>query len=192
VVSSSVAAAPVRVEAASRPYGAFDLSDQAIAQIEPVLMGFAYRAVRNRELARDLVQETFVSALEAKSSFAGRSALRTWIVGILSRKIVDHYRKTQREVLTDVMPEPADDDLLAPSPVRSPDHRIDPAKAMRVVERTLGTLTELERMAVLLVDVEGMDREQAGNAMGVQPTHLRVLLHRGRHKLRRALETAGH
>ena len=40
-------------------------------------------------------------------------------------------------------------------------------------------------------DIEQMERDEAGNAMGVMPTHLRVLLHRGRHKLRKALEDAG-
>jgi RNA polymerase sigma-70 factor (ECF subfamily) len=190
--AAAPAAAAPAAGAAPRAEGGFELGDEAIAQIEPVLMGFAYRAVRDRELARDLVQETFVAALEARSSFAGRSALRTWMVGILSRKIIDHYRKTRREVLTDATPEPGADDLLAPAPPGAPDRRIDPGKAMRVVERTLGSLTELERMAVLLVDVEGMARDEAGNAMGVQPTHLRVLLHRGRHKLRKALEAAGH
>jgi len=167
------------------------LSREQIREIEPVLMGFAYRAVRRDDLARDLVQETYVAALEAMGSFAGRSSLRTWMVGILSRKIVDHYRRTRREVLSDETPEPAAGDLLAPTPPGAPDSRLDPSQALQVVEKTLGKLTELERMAVLLVDVEQVERDEAGNAMGVQPTHLRVLLHRGRHKLRRALEDAG-
>ena len=175
---------------ASAPQGAV-IDDAAIRQIEPVLMGFAYRAVRREDVARDLVQETYIAALEAKASFAGRSTLRTWMVGILSRKIIDFYRRTRREVLMDLTPEPDPLATLAPTPERAPDARLDPALAMRVVERTLGTLTELERMAVLLVDVEQLERDAAGNAMGVQPTHLRVLLHRGRHKLRKALEDAG-
>jgi RNA polymerase sigma factor (sigma-70 family) len=187
MLNSAALSLPVTAPA---PAGAV-IDDAAIRQIEPVLMGFAYRAVRREDVARDLVQETYIAALEAKASFAGRSTLRTWMVGILSRKIIDFYRRTRREVLTDLPPEPDPLGAFAPSPARAPDARLDPALAMQVVERTLGKLTELERMAVLLVDVEQLDRDAAGHAMGVQPTHLRVLLHRGRHKLREALEDAG-
>jgi RNA polymerase sigma-70 factor (ECF subfamily) len=167
-----------------------DLDEAAIKNAEPVLTAFAFRAVRNQELARDLVQETFVAALENKSSFEGRSQLRTWLVGILSRKIVDHYRKTKREMLTDLPPEPDSPGKFAPPPPTPAETRLDQQKALRVVERSLGGLTELERMAVLLCDVEQMDRKEACNVLDIKPTHLRVLLHRGRHKLRKALEDA--
>ena len=167
------------------------LTPAAIREIEPVLVGFAYRAVRREDLARDLVQETFVAAIEALPSFAGRSSLRTWMVGILSRKIIDHYRRTRREVLADVMPEPEQLGDFGPRHTRAPDARIDPQMAMKIVDESLGALTELERMAVLLCDVEELDREEVCNALNVQPTHLRVLLHRGRNKLRKALEHAG-
>jgi RNA polymerase sigma-70 factor (ECF subfamily) len=167
-----------------------ELSEETVRGVEPVLLGFALRQVRDPGLARDLVQETYVAVLEAKSTFEGRSSLRTWMVGILSRKIIDHYRRTRREVLTDVPPEPEAPSKFAPSPPAAPDSRLDQRKALEVVERSLAKLTELERMAVLLVDVERLDRTDARNVMGVEPTHLRVLLHRARHKLRRALEDA--
>lgn len=155
-------------------------------------MGFAYRAVRDNDRARELVQETYVSALEAFSGFEGRSSLRTWMVGILSRKIIDHYRRTRREVLTDVMPEPEPgiwSSFFRSSP-RAPDADIDPKRAIDVMDSAMASLSELERMAVLLCDVEQLDRDEACNALGIQPTNLRVLLHRGRTKLRKALENA--
>lgn len=155
-----------------------------------MLMGFAWRAVRRQDVARDLVQETYMAALENKAAFEGRSQLRTWLVGILARKIVDHYRKTRREVLTDIPPEPDAPSHFAPPPAVEPERRLDQQRAVGVVEQALSELSELERMAVLLVDVEQLDRDQARNAMGVSATHLRVLLHRGRHKLRKALEDA--
>jgi RNA polymerase sigma-70 factor (ECF subfamily) len=166
------------------------LDEESIRRAEPVLMAFALRAVRREDLARDLVQETFMAALENRGSFQGRSQLRTWLIGILSRKIVDSYRKTKREVLTDLPPEPETPSRFAPVPQGAPESRLDRKKAMGVVERSLGQLPELERMAVLLCDVEQMDRSAACNALDVKPTHLRVLLHRGRHKLRKSLEDA--
>jgi RNA polymerase sigma-70 factor (ECF subfamily) len=167
-----------------------EITDAVVREVEPVLLAFAVRAVRQRAIAQDLVQETFVAALEAKAGFEGRSSLRTWLVGILVRKILMHFRKHKREVVTDTMTElerPAD---FAPSREVSPERRLDQQSAMAVIQRTLPLLSELERVAVLLCDIEQMERDEACNVLGVQPTNLRVLLHRGRHKLRKALEDA--
>jgi RNA polymerase sigma-70 factor (ECF subfamily) len=153
-------------------------------------MAFALRAVRRRDTAQDLVQETFVAAIENQASFQGRSQLRTWLVGILGRKIADYFRKNGREVPTETLPEPTAPSRLAPQHADRQDVRLDHRRAVGVVERAMGRLSELERTAVLLCDVEQMSRAEAAGVMDVRPPHLRVLLHRGRHKLRRALERA--
>jgi RNA polymerase sigma factor (sigma-70 family) len=182
--------------ALSNPYTAAapraPLSNADVRALEPVLMGFAYRAVRDHDRAQELVQETYIAALEAYAGFEGRSSLRTWMVGILSRKIIDHYRRTRREVLTDVMPEPEPSMWSAffRSSPRAPDADIDPKRAVDVMDAAMASLRELERMAILLCDIEELDRDEACNALGIQPTNLRVLLHRGRTKLRKALENA--
>jgi RNA polymerase sigma-70 factor (ECF subfamily) len=60
------------------------------------LYGFAITRVRNDEQARDLIQETFLAALENVHNFEGRSSERTWLVAILKNKIFDFYRKQAR------------------------------------------------------------------------------------------------
>ncbi len=57
------------------------------------LFAFAKQRINDDELARDLVQDTFLAALEKKDSFKGLSAERTWLVAILKYKIIDVYRK---------------------------------------------------------------------------------------------------
>ena len=57
------------------------------------LFTYALMRVSDEELARDLVQDTFLSALKAVDSFRGESSEKTWLVSILKRKIIDHYRK---------------------------------------------------------------------------------------------------
>jgi RNA polymerase sigma-70 factor, ECF subfamily len=64
-----------------------------------VLFGFAALRVRSRTIAHDLVQETFLAAIKAKSSFGGRSSERAWLFGILRNKLTDYYRLQGREVL---------------------------------------------------------------------------------------------
>ena len=53
--------------------------------------------VSDGDLAEDLVQDTFFSALKAKDNFRGTAAEKTWLVSILKNKIIDHYRKTGRK-----------------------------------------------------------------------------------------------
>ena len=57
------------------------------------LYSFAYNRVSDAETAKDLVQETFLSALKAKDGFKGEASEKTWLVSILKRKIIDLYRK---------------------------------------------------------------------------------------------------
>src|SRR5215469_1317100 len=58
---------------------------------------FALMRLRDPAKAEDAVQETFLAALKGGQNFAGRSAEKSWLVGILKNKIYDHFRKTGRE-----------------------------------------------------------------------------------------------
>jgi RNA polymerase sigma-70 factor (TIGR02943 family) len=57
------------------------------------LYSYAYSRVSDEEVARDLVQDTFLSALKAKDSYKGAASEKTWLVSILKRKIIDQYRR---------------------------------------------------------------------------------------------------
>src|SRR5262245_48600533 len=61
------------------------------------LLRFALSRVGRREVAEDLVQDTFLAAWRVRASFDRRASLGTWLCGILRRKIVDHYRRVGRE-----------------------------------------------------------------------------------------------
>jgi RNA polymerase sigma-70 factor, ECF subfamily len=175
------------VPASLRPGSEVDrapiLDAATMESIRPVLIGFAVRAVRRRDVAEDLVQDTYLAAWQGVRGFEGRSTLRTWMVGILSRKIVDHYRRHRREILTEHPPEPTS--------MPAVEGHLDAVRARAVIQARLGTLPDLERQAVVLCDIQQGERARAAEAMGVTRGHLRVLLHRGRHRLRLALEGAG-
>ena len=79
------------------------MSDDLVAEPEAwvdrhgdVLYRYALLRLRSPELAADVVQETFLEALRAWESFAGRSTERTWLIGILRHKIVDQLRGSGR------------------------------------------------------------------------------------------------
>ncbi len=77
--------------------------------------------------------------------------------------------------------------MAAPSP-EDVERVVAARQQLRAVERALDALPERERLAVMLKDIEELESEDCCNALGVSATHLRVLLHRGRNRLRRALE----
>jgi RNA polymerase sigma-70 factor (ECF subfamily) len=59
------------------------------------LLSFAMSKIRDIDLAKDLVQDTLLSALSKLDSFEQRSTMRTWLTSILNRKIIDHWRKAE-------------------------------------------------------------------------------------------------
>ena len=152
--------------------------------MEPVLHRFALRATRDAELARDLVQEALLAAVAQRREFGGRSSLRTWVVGILSHKVLDHFRRRAVRAAG----EGDDAELLAAPSAHDVERVVAARQELAAVDRALAALPELERLALLLADVEGVERQDCCNALGVSATHLRVLLHRGRNRLRRMLE----
>ncbi len=63
--------------------------------------------LRDESAAEDIVQETLLSAIQSLASYSGKSGERTWLVGILKHKLIDHFRKSSREISFD----PSETDL---------------------------------------------------------------------------------
>ena len=150
--------------------------------MEPVLHRFAMRATRNADVAKDLTQDALLAAVQG--GFEGRSSLRTWVIGILSHKIVDYFRTAS----TRAREGDEDPDLVATASSRGAERVAMAKQRLAQVDRALATLPERERLALLLVDVEELERDEACAALEVSAENLRVLLHRGRNRLRRLLE----
>jgi RNA polymerase sigma factor (sigma-70 family) len=70
---------------------------QRITHYYRYLLSYALSRVRDREVAKDLVQESFLAALEKADTFKSKSSEKTWLVAILKNKIADHYRKQASE-----------------------------------------------------------------------------------------------
>jgi RNA polymerase sigma-70 factor (ECF subfamily) len=160
------------------------LLEPEIRKLEPILMRFALRATRDTEAAKDLAQEALLAAVAQADTFGERSSLRTWVVGILAHKVTDYQR---RSAVRRTESDDEEDLYVAPS-AEDVERVVMARQELSAVDRALRALPDRERLALLLVDVEGADRDEVCNALGVNATHLRVLLHRGRNRLRRMLE----
>lgn len=160
------------------------------------LFRFAVLRVRNADLAADLVQDTFLSALKAFDGFRGGSSIRTWLTGILKHKIIDYYRRNRAEVLhSDLNPEIESPDFehadsLRPSWKESPSHLVENREFWAALTNCLDGLPEAQRRAFSLREFDGLTGEEVRKVLDVTPTNLWVMLHRARTKLRRCLETS--
>lgn len=161
-----------------------------------------------RDAAEEVVQETWLAVLEGLSSFEGRSSLSTWIFAILLHRAKTRGVRERRSVpATDLAgggddaPEPADDRFLpaghrwaghwAEPPRRwsdAPDRSLLGAEARERVEAAIAALPGAQRQVITLRDVQGLGADEVCNVLGLTETNQRVLLHRARAKVRRALE----
>jgi RNA polymerase sigma-70 factor (TIGR02943 family) len=163
------------------------------------LFRFALSRLRRREAAEDLVQETFLAALRARQRFAGASTVRTWLVGILKRKIVDHLRRQHREQpIGDFDAQEGWADKLFDErgnwKVKPEEWPGDPSLPLEkrefwnVLSRCLSKLPERWASAFTLRAIEGMDSFEVCKVLDVTANNLWVILHRARSQLSRCLE----
>lgn len=142
--------------------------------------------------AEDLVQETFVTFLKAVDRFEGRSSVRTFLFGILYRKAMERGRKKSRELPVD----PVDrifDGRFGPggmwtTPPAGPDEAVLTEETAGMIHGCMEGLTEDQRSAFHLKEVDHLSSDEVCNILDVSATHLRVLLFRSRNKLRECLE----
>ena len=67
--------------------------NQWIDKYSDYLFNYTISRVNDREMAKDLVQDTFFAGLKSMKNFKGEASERTWLISILKRKIIDYYRK---------------------------------------------------------------------------------------------------
>lgn len=159
--------------------------------------------------AEEVVQETWMAVIQGLGSFEERSSLKTWIFGILVNKARSRAVRERRSVPFSSLSEDADEfgATVDPSRFRGPDdpfagywttvpyawwshpeQRAGDAETRTVIEQALVTLPERQRQVVVLHDVEGWSVAEVCRTLGLTEGNQRVLLHRGRGRLRAALE----
>ena len=176
-----------------------------VSQHSSPLLRLAMTFVRDRSIAEEVVQETWLSALTGLSSFEGRSSVRSWLFAILVNKArtrsVKEARTTpfsalaRREVEEGGSPDLERFDGTgswreppAPWTEEDPERLAMGAETQAVIEAAVQALPPAQRAVVTLRDIEGMESDEICNVLGITVTNQRVLLHRARAKVRQALE----
>ncbi len=167
------------------------------------LYRYAWSRVGRREPAEDLVQETLLAALAAREDFRGESAVRTWLLAILRRKVADHYRTKESPVAADA--EGADvtsrrssierhvfreNGSFRHTPARwkSPPESLEEGELRQVLDRCMARLPTGFAVAFTLRELDGVPADEIRRRLGLSAGNLRVRLYRARLMLRECLE----
>ncbi len=169
------------------------------------LFKFALVRLRDEGRAEDAVQETFLAALKGGRTFQGRSAEKSWLVGILKNKIYDHYRKASRETSftdLDFYGDEESDRFVAegmgkgawihdfgPQEWPSPGDSLDNESFWKAYRACAGKLPRNVAAVFNLREVDGIESKEICALLKISESNLWVMLHRARMALRRCLET---
>lgn len=169
------------VEVALR--GDLDAFNRLVEFHQDHLFGVAFRVVGDREAAADAVQEAFLSAYRNLSRFRGDS-FRSWLTRITVNAATDVLRSRKRRP-ADPYPEWEDDTWQPPADdAEGPEQRAIVRQRSRTIAEALRHITEDQRVAIVLFDVEGYDYQEIAEMTGVSLGTVKSRIHRGRLALR--------
>ena len=167
---------------------------ELIRRYERPIYSLIYRMVRDRELAEDLAQETFVKALNAIATYRPEFKFSSWIFKIANNAAIDHLRRRELDTLSlDGSPNAATPDQVEATILQVGDRSENPLEELQA--RELGTAIELAisrlrpeyRSCILLRHVDGRPYEEIAEILGLPLGTVKTYIHRARHELRDAL-----
>lgn len=173
--------------------------DAALRRVVEANTRKLYRAARgmghSNEEADDLVQEVFLTFMSSLDRFEGRSAVSTWLYGILLRKVQERRREATRERTHDPIDEAWEANFTADGMwLRKPVDAESALTASQIGEAIRGCMDGLPapaRDVFVLRQIEGLSAEEVRNILHLTITHIGVLLHRARLRMRACLDGKG-
>jgi RNA polymerase sigma-70 factor (ECF subfamily) len=154
------------------------------------LFNYAVARVSDTEIAKDLVQETFFAGLKSAKNFKGDAAERTWLIAILKRKVIDHYRKInsnkgKAEVrMSYSSSSDSEGDWLeeqVADPFSTPENNdMENEELGLAIQSCIGKLPKKQAQVFKMKTIQGVSTEDICNELGINPSNLWVMIHRAR------------
>ncbi len=188
--------------------GAFD---RLVNQHHGALIRMAMGYVADREVAEEVVQDTWMAVIESLDRFEGRSSLRTWIFGIMIHKAKDRGVREKRHTTFSEFETYEGDNEEAVDPSRfqqsgewaghwafppqpwddqTPEKLMASQQAVGAMNKAIEALPATLRDVLVLRDIEGVEAKEACEILKITETNLYVRLHRARERVRVAVEKA--
>lgn len=184
--------------------------DELVTKHHGALIRMAMGHVGDREVAEEVVQETWMAVIEGLDRFEGRSSLRTWIFGIMIHKAKDRGVREKRHITFSDFETFDDEQDEAVDPARfhrsgewaghwafppqpwdeqTPEKLLASQQAVRAMNRAIEALPTTLKDVLILRDVEGVEAKEVCDLLKITETNLYVRLHRARERVRQAVET---
>lgn len=170
-----------------------------ISEYGDYLYGYAMSKLFSKELAEELLQETFLSAFQSKDNFKGNSNEKTWLISILKRKIFDYYRKKSKskEILPNYDSPFIEEKFLNGSwkEDRQPQdwdfESVDLSSDedfIFVLKKCISYLPDKWKAVFTLKHIEDISNNEICDELEVSESNIWTILHRARLKLRECIE----
>jgi len=163
------------------------------------LYNYTITRINDPEMVKDLISETFLAGLKSKDNFKGLASERTWLVSILKRKIIDHYRKMnsnkgKAEVRMSYSSDESEGDWLEEQ-VSDPfeknaEDSIENSELGVAIFDCLDTLNEKHATIFKMKTIDGFDTESICKEFDITPSNLWVIIHRARKAMAECLENS--
>ncbi|MCF6182265.1 sigma-70 family RNA polymerase sigma factor [Lutibacter sp.] len=162
------------------------------------LFNYTISRINNHDLAKDLVQDTFFAALKAKDNFKGLASERTWLISILKRKIIDHYRKinsvkgkaeVKMNFYTDGEREGEWIEERVPNKWEAEAEKaIENEELSEALSKCINNLPEKYASVFRMKTIQHFETEEICKELEITASNLWVIIHRARTQLRRCME----
>lgn len=162
------------------------------------LFNYTITRVNDRNIAQDLVQDTFLAGLKSMKNFKGEASERTWLISILKRKIIDYYRKinsnkgkaevrisynsdseTEGDWLEERVADPYD---------KTAEDKLQNNELSDAIHGCLGKLSQKQADVFKMKTIQGFETEVICNELNITASNLWVIIHRARTAMADCLE----
>lgn len=183
--------------------------DELVTKHHRALIRMAMGYVADREVAEEVVQDTWIAVIGSLNRFEGRSSLRTWIFGILIHKAKDRGMREKRHMTFSAFESFDDEHEEAVDPSRfhqsgewaghwafppqpwddqTPEKLLASKQAVSAMNQAIEALPGTLKDVLILRDVDGLESQEVCELLRITETNLYVRLHRARERVRRAVE----
>lgn len=162
------------------------------------LFNYTITRVNDKEIAQDLVQETFLAGLKSMKNFKGEASERTWLISILKRKVIDYYRKInsnkgKAEVRINYNNDTESEGDWLEEQVADPfdktaEDTLQNEELSAAIYNCLSKLPEKQAEVFRMKTIQGFETEVICNELNITPSNLWVIIHRARTAMAECLE----
>jgi RNA polymerase sigma-70 factor (ECF subfamily) len=168
---------------------------ELVRRYHRLMLRVARGYVRTDAVAEEVVQEAWLAVVRGIERFEGRSSFKTWLLRIVANRAMTSGAKEARSV--PVEPSVSADHFVpegepgagawSTPPEPWPEDQLLAGETRAVIDRAIEELPPLQRAVVSMRDIEGLSSEEVQEMLDISAANQRVLLHRGRQKVREAL-----